>query len=206
MDARESILRATIKLFGELGSRGATTRRIAEAAGVNEVTLFRLFQNKDELLREALRSFAEQSTMKTLPAEPVDPQSELTIWASDHYRKLYKIRSLIRKAMGEYEEAPERCERSMRVSVRIANELTAYLAALQRKGLASTGWDPRAAAALLMGTIFADALGRDTMPERYPYPMREAVDKYLQLFFQAIGVTADATSATSARQPAESQP
>jgi len=189
MDARDAILTATIRLFSKVGSRGATTRRIAQEAGVNEVTLFRLFQNKDDLIRAALHAFADQMTMSSLPAEPDDPRAELTAWCSHHYRQLYKIRSLIRKSMGEYEEHPEHCERAMRISVRIAGELTAYLTALQRKGLASRTWDPAAAAAMLMGTVFADAMGRDTTPERYPYPMRSAVDKYLTLFFQAIGIT-----------------
>jgi AcrR family transcriptional regulator len=188
VDTREAILRAAIKLFSEHGSRGTTTRRIAQDAGVNEVTLFRHFQSKEDLMREALHWFAEQSTMKTLPADPIDPAAELADWSRDHYKQLYKIRALIRTTMGEFEEHPQQCERTMRVSVRIANELTAYLAALQRQGLASKTWDPRAAAAMLMGTIFADAMGRDTMPERYPYAMRDAVDKYLQLFLPAIGV------------------
>jgi hypothetical protein len=81
----------------------------------------------------------------------------------------------------------------MKVSVRIARELTDYLAALQRNGLASRGWDPQAAAAMLMGTVFADAMGRDTTPERYPYSMRAAIDKYLTLFFRAVGVQPSGT-------------
>ena len=188
MDVRETLLRATIKIFAEVGSRGATTRRIAQEAGVNEVTLFRHFPTKQDLIRDALRWFAEQSTMRSLPHEPVDPEAEITAWARDHYKQLYKIRTLIRKSMGEYEEHPEHCARAMQVSIRIANELTDYLAALQQKGLASRYWDASAAAAMLMGTIFADALGRDTMPDRYGYAMRDAVDKYLALFFNAIGI------------------
>ena len=97
MDVRESLLKAAVKVFAEAGSRGATTRRIAQEAGVNEVTLFRHFPSKDELFREALRWFAEQSRMKTLPTEPADPQAELVEWSRDHHKQLYKIRSLIRK-------------------------------------------------------------------------------------------------------------
>jgi AcrR family transcriptional regulator len=193
MDARDAILTATIRLFGEVGSRGATTRRIAQEAGVNEVTLFRLFESKDDLIRAALRWFADHAAAATLPAEPRDPVAELTAWCRDHHRHLYRVRSLIRRSMGEYDEHPEHCERAMKVSVRIARELTDYLAALQRNGLASRGWDPQAAAAMLMGTVFADAMGRDTTPERYPYSMRAAIDKYLTLFFRAVGVQPSGT-------------
>ena len=46
MDAREKILLAATALYAETGFRGATTRQIAELAGVNEVTLFRQFGSK----------------------------------------------------------------------------------------------------------------------------------------------------------------
>src|ERR1041384_2593116 len=133
MDVREALLKATIKLFSELGSRGATTRRIAQEAGVNEVTLFRHFASKEILLSEALRWFAEQVTLQRLPDRPVNPAAELTEWARDHHRHLHKIRALIRTSMGEYEEHPEHCAHAMRVSIVIANELTDYL--LQLKAL-----------------------------------------------------------------------
>ncbi len=69
MDVREALLDAAIKVFGEAGLRGATTRRIAQVADVNEVTLFRHFRSKDELLQEALRGFASRIQTRTLPPE-----------------------------------------------------------------------------------------------------------------------------------------
>ncbi len=38
-----------------------------------------------------------------------------------------------------------------------------------------------------MGAIFSDAMGRDTMPERYPGSMRDAVERYVDLLLAAIG-------------------
>ena len=187
MDVRASLLQAAVTVFAETGSRGATTRRIARQAGVNEVTLFRHFASKDELLRTAFEHFARQATALTLPDEPVDPEAELLAWCRQHHRELYRLRAFIRKLMGEYEERPQYCLQGMDVSVRIARNLTEYLRQLKRNGLAAGAFDERAACAMLMGTIFSDAMGRDTMPERYPYSMRAAIDKYVQLFLQAIG-------------------
>ena len=48
--SRERILRAAAEAFAERGYAGATTRAIAAAAGVNEVTLFRHFGSKLNLL------------------------------------------------------------------------------------------------------------------------------------------------------------
>jgi AcrR family transcriptional regulator len=57
-DTRQRILEAAIQLFSENGYTGATTRSIAAAAGVNEVTLFRHFGNKENLLREAINEYS----------------------------------------------------------------------------------------------------------------------------------------------------
>ena len=58
-DSRDRIIRAAVDVFAEAGYRGATTRRIAQQAGVNEVTLFRHFGSKEELIEEALTRMGE---------------------------------------------------------------------------------------------------------------------------------------------------
>ena len=45
---------AALKVLAERGYAGATTRRIADAAGVNEVTLFRRFGDKRQLILAAI--------------------------------------------------------------------------------------------------------------------------------------------------------
>ncbi len=50
-DTGERILDAAAELFAIHGYAGTTTRAIAEAAGVNEVTLFRRFESKVGILR-----------------------------------------------------------------------------------------------------------------------------------------------------------
>jgi AcrR family transcriptional regulator len=54
----ERILRTFLRLVAERGIDATTTRVLAEAAGVNEVTLFRLFGDKANLAAEAFRRFA----------------------------------------------------------------------------------------------------------------------------------------------------
>lgn len=195
MDVREALLEAATKVFAEFGLRGATTRRIAQAAGVNEVTLFRHFKSKDELFQAALETFARRSQTRALPEVPQHPREELLEWCRTQFRDLYKHRSLIRKAMAEQEEHPGHCALGMEASVRIAEQLSAYITALRRTGLASGDWDVRAATNMLMGAIFADAMGRDTMPERYPYNMRDAIEHYVDLLLNAIGAKTPAKPA-----------
>ena len=187
MDVRTALLEAAITAFAESGVRGATTRRIAQAAGVNEVTLFRHFRSKDELIHAGLQHFVARIERRPLPADPADPRAELLTWCRAHYRELCRNRSFIRKVMSEFEEHPGHCTVGMKASAGIARELVGYFERLRRLGLTTGEWDARAAANMIMGALFSDAMGRDTMPERYPYSMRDAVESYVDLLVRAIG-------------------
>lgn len=56
-DTRERILEAAALVFSEKGYARATTREMASAAGVNEVTLFRHFGNKRNLFNAVIQAF-----------------------------------------------------------------------------------------------------------------------------------------------------
>lgn len=53
------ILDAALQVITERGYNGATTRQIAAEAGINEVTLFRRFGNKSNLLRAVVEQEAD---------------------------------------------------------------------------------------------------------------------------------------------------
>src|SRR5687768_5214165 len=55
MDRRQEILAAAAGAFAQYGFPVATTRRIAEAAGVNAVALFRQLRSEECLHREGLQ-------------------------------------------------------------------------------------------------------------------------------------------------------
>lgn len=187
---RHQLLTAAVKVYATAGTRGATTRRIAQEAGVNEVTLFRHFGSKEALIREAVSSTNDTVAVARLPEQPTDPERELTEWARLHYQFLFSIREFVRTGMAEFKEHPDVTTAMCQLPVRIANELHAYLIRLRADGLADGEWNARAATSLFMGALFADAMQRDVMPARYPYSQRDAVRHYVSLFVRAIGVRA----------------
>src|ERR671916_2617479 len=81
-DSRERILEAAARVYAQYGFRGATTRLIAQEAGVNEVTLFRLFGSKAQLFDELLHKQLHASNVPVLPKEPGDPEVELVEWCT----------------------------------------------------------------------------------------------------------------------------
>jgi len=186
-DVREALLRSTVKLFAEGGTKAASTRRIAKEAGVNEVTLFRHFGKKEELICSAMRWFADQHRVEPLPVAPVDPERELVEWCREHHQRMYQLRTLIRTCMADHLEHPDRNSPTLKMPVQINNELFEYLLRLRASGVASGTWDARSAANMLMGALFSDAMGRDAMPERFPTASSVAIEQYVGLVLNAIG-------------------
>ena len=197
MNRRDEILAAAAGVFAQHGFRGSTTRRIADAAGVNEITIFRQFGSKEALLREAMGLMTQSVGLTTLPEEPVDPKAELTAWSEGFIQHLRLRSSIIRKTMSEIEERPDMSECASFVPRQASNDLCLYLTALKRQGKTTEPFDPKTAAAMLMGAIFADAMGRDMMPDVYPQPAAKAAEMYTGLLLRAVGVENGSRKATS---------
>ena len=189
MDRRHEILAAAAGVFAQYGFLGATTRRIAEAAGVNEVTLFRYFGSKETLLLEAMQHVTQGSGITELPATPVDPEHELTSWSEAFIKHLRLRSSMIRKTMSEIEEHPEIGICASHVPRRASADLCTYLDALKREGFTTEEFESRTAAAMLMGAIFGDAMGRGMMGDIYPEPEEKAASMYATFLLRAVGVS-----------------
>jgi AcrR family transcriptional regulator len=189
MSVRDQLIEAAARLYAEAGYRGATTRRIAVEAGVNEITLFRHFGSKDALIREAI-SRAESSIVSKvlLPESPREPFREIRDWARAYLAELRGRRSLIRTCMGEIEERPGIISAENSPPAVAAKALSRYLRRLRDTGTAKAPFDEVAASTMLMGVLFADAMGRDIMPDMYRNDPDHAVDQYVKLFLRAIGV------------------
>ena len=209
MASRQKLLAAAARIYGESGFRGATTRRIADEAGVNEVTLFRLFGSKSALIAEALREHAPRAVDPVaLPDEPVDPDHELSAWCQAQLTHLRASRSMIRKAMGEIEEHPEMAPCMSEGTQRAFHELRDYAQRLGGVGAGISEREVHAAATMLISALFADAMGREMMTALYPQPETDAAALYARIFLRAIGCDAQrgrgAARTTHPRQRARS--
>lgn len=103
-DTHQRILNAAARVFAKHGLSGATTRLIAQEAGVNEVTLFRHFRTKDRLLAAVVGdNFGSKSS--TAPTEvPVasgDLRSDLLEHARRYNDLLTENLPLVRTMIGE---------------------------------------------------------------------------------------------------------
>ena len=195
---RDHILAAAAHLYGEHGFRGTTTRRIAQEAGVNEVTLFRLFGSKTALLLEALRARGTGLAEAELPMVPREPLQELTTWCVHKRRSLSHMRSIIRKAMSEFEENPEMPKCMTHGASQTYQMLHTYLARVTKAGFATRDADVTAATAMLMSALFHDAIARDMLPHAFPQPSAAAPEAYARLCLRSLGYQYAATKRPSA--------
>jgi AcrR family transcriptional regulator len=191
MDIRDRIIEATRQVYARHGFRGATTRLIAAEAGVNEVTLFRLFGSKAALVEAVMQLHVAQSPVPALPDEPVDPEVEVTRWADAVLTHMRANRSLLRTAIGELEERRDAAVSMCEGPNCAGMVLTDYMLRLQTTGRADAGADIPTSVAMLMSSLFGDALCRDIIPTTFPEPVEEAPRRYVQAFLRSLGVTAE---------------
>lgn len=182
--SRQKLLEAAARVFAESGFRGATTRRIAEEAGVNEVTLFRLFGSKAQLLSEAIEC-VDACSHSRLPEEPGDAEAELTEYCKGNLELMRRIRFMIRKTMAEIEERPEMAAFICEQKTPQFQELVAYASKLRRPANAREREEVKAACTSLMASMFADAVSRDIVPTIFP-PEDQAAQTYVRVFLRLI--------------------
>lgn len=209
-DNRARILEAAARVYAQHGYRGATTRRIAEEAGVNEITVFRHFGNKGTLLDCVAHECGISESVPPLPARPADPEAELTAWIQARMAHNRGMRQLILQTMSELEARPDMAPCVGHGPVDAANQLRDYIVRLRRHGRldvgTGTGLRPlevNAAVAMLMSASFTDAMSRDMMPEMFPSPPEKAAGAYVRVFLRAIGFRAP-RPATPGPSPTES--
>lgn len=186
MDIRDRLLHAAAQAYSETGFRGTTTRRIAQLAGVNEITLFRHFGNKETLVKEALK-LAHRKTDTVHLGEPVDPVRELNAWAWGIYQHWYGGREMISRVMGDLIEhpvlAPDICEEPGCEHAMLSH----YLDRMRDLGLARGGFHADAAAGLLLGAIFTHAMWRDHFQDDTLPAPEVVLREYVALLLSAVG-------------------
>ena len=198
-EIRHRILAAAARVYAQYGFRGATTRLIAGEAGVNEVTLFRTFGSKAELLHAMLHAQVGSIAVPLLSYDVSDPQAELTRWCAATLEYLRGHGHLIRKTIGEAEERPEAACAACEGPNSAGASLVLYVEHLREQGLADPDVDVTTAVSMFMSALFGDALYRDIMPDVFPQPVESAPAKYVHTLLRAVGLRASSLPDRSRR-------
>lgn len=192
LETEEAILKAAAELFAERGYKGTTTRALAERAGVNEVTVFRRFKNKQGVLAALGASFAERSAgvAVTGTPDPEDTRATLRHLARQETAQTTEFGAVALRIALDAGSDPEVAAVMGGGPRGSFDGLVAYLAQRQEAGDLRADLDPRALAeaffCLSSTFIFSRlVLGATTA---YELPIAETADQLFELFMS--GATA----------------
>ena len=176
---KKRILAAAELFSARDGFQGATTREIARQAGVNEVTLFRHFRTREELLRATLDQGC--AAFEALVEQSDDVWKDRLPEGLEHYvDEMYSVvrqrEALVRAFVSEARILPESIRSALRdfMEQRKAR-LVARLKKAQELGLVRKDVDLSAASDLIRDSIHS-AILRHTAYNTDP----ETVDAHLQ--------------------------
>lgn len=138
LETRERILEATLELISEKGYLGATTREIANQAGVSELTIFRKFGKKERLFEEVLKNYTFLPRLKDLipTIEDLPVPEALEAIGIRFLSTLKERKRFVRIMLSEMNTYPEKVRNAYSQTIEeMGQTLTGYLARLQSKGL-----------------------------------------------------------------------
>lgn len=181
---RDRIIQAAIQAFARDGL-GATTRVIAQDAGVNEVTLFRHFQNKEGLLAAVMTHVVQANHRVGLENEAEwtgNLKQSLHRFAEDLYAKLVRDEAFLRTMVGEGRRHPDHSKKLIMDAVKpVRDRFIANLEAARTAGKIRQGIDLGIAADTFTATLFGGML-RHTGGCSWGYPQEEFVATCVDLF------------------------
>jgi AcrR family transcriptional regulator len=185
---RKRILAAAELVFSRDGFQGATTREIAREADVNEVTLFRHFRTRDELLRATLEHGCAAYDALIRPDEvwESDLRGRLEIFVRESYAIVRHKEAIVRAFISEARVLPETTRKTLQeFMLKRKASVVARLQQAQKAGLVRTDVDLSAAADFIRDSIHS-AMLRHTAYGTSPEQVASHLSSVTEIFYQGI--------------------
>jgi AcrR family transcriptional regulator len=166
-DTRDRILKAAADIMSRRGYARATTRAIAEAAGVNEVTLFRHFGNKRNLLAEMIQKHSALPNLTFMIEKQLtgDYRQDLIHLATVFYRTITERKEALRLMLCEAKELPEVQEIIVKVPDLLRKLLTRYFQKKIESNLIRN-INPEVMAQGFLGLFFSYGIAREMLDSK----------------------------------------
>ncbi|HTZ56390.1 MAG TPA: TetR/AcrR family transcriptional regulator [Candidatus Acidoferrum sp.] len=178
-ETRDRIVLAARDVIKRKGKKGATTREIAEVAGVNEATLFRHFGNKDALIIAVAKRSCPDGQLREMIGTLEGPiEAQLLAIAASMNEHLLSMSDMIRWSLVEadYEEsifAREAWRPQTAVRAAVIDFMSAKVAEGALRG------NPADLAEFFMGMIFARVMAGNKFPDSRMFSDTEYALSYM---------------------------
>ena len=182
----EKILKAAFEVFATNGYARTTTRALAEAAGITEVTLFRHFGSKEALFLAIIERYGGYTLVGSIENQLTgDYRADLHSFGKRFLKLALERSKVVRLMLSEAEHFPELQQALAQNSRQFREMLSLYLDQQIKKGKARKV-NTVAAAQAFWGMILSYCLVVDALKEGATQDLgpEEAVATFVDIFIE----------------------
>ena len=163
----EQIFRAVLQVVSERGYAGAATKQMAEAAEVSEVTLFRKYENKAQLVKQAVSHIAAQTNFAASVRYTGDVQADLLRIVQAYQDTAVKHGLFIFALFADLARHPELID-AMKEPFSIFRSIGDLIARYQSEGVLEAEYPLHAVAKLLAPLVYISTIRNTGFDSRMP--------------------------------------
>jgi TetR/AcrR family transcriptional regulator, mexJK operon transcriptional repressor len=155
VNTADKILSVAIDLMSEKGFKAVSTKEIAKAASVSEMTVFRTFGTKKNILDEAVNKFSYSYPLTKLFQEQIkwDLAHDLYVISKAYYELMTRNEKVFLIALMERNTLPEMHEKLIHHPIKLKEMYVEYFKTMQQQGKVIKG-NHEAQALLVMNVNF----------------------------------------------------
>lgn len=161
------IFHAVMKVVSERGYAGATTREMAQTANVSEVTLFRRYGSKLELVKQAISAIVEESGFSEAVYHSGDLDSDLLRVVEAYKRSALRHGVFLSALLSDISRHPE-LSTSLAGPLEVFRSVAELIACYQSDGKLIEEEPYHAVAALFGPMIFGNLMASAIPGDFYP--------------------------------------
>ena len=176
----EKIYQAVMQVVTEYGYAGATTKQMAEAADVSEVTLFRKYESKLQLVKQAVAAIIAQTDFDAATQFSGNSAVDLLHVVQAYQDSAVRHGRLIFMMLAEMPRFPELAS-MLDIPLEIYTKIGNLLAKYQAEGILQRE-HPNHAMSALLGPLMYTAMMQSAIPKGdFPaLDLQSHVDRYLE--------------------------